>query len=297
VSAAPNFAYALCARKVSHEEAEQLDLSSWRVASNGSEPVTREAVEAFIQRFAPRGFRGSALLPCYGLAEDTLCATSLRPGEGARFEQISRTELERDGVAQPRDGGRVVASVGPPLPDHAVAVLGAGGGRIGDRRVGEIAVRSASVMHGYLPGTEGEVALTEDGWLRTGDLGYLADGELFVVGRKKDLIIRAGRNYYPEDLEDALAAVSGVRPGRGVAFSAPADGSERVVLAVECRDDWRGEASALTGAIRGAVFAAVGLAPDEILVLPRNTLPLTSSGKVMRPEARRLYLAGELARV
>jgi len=293
-TSAPNFAYALCARKVSDEEAAALDLSSWRVACNGSEPVTRAAVDAFIRRFAASGFQPGSMLPCYGLAEDTLCATSRRPGEGARFEELSRETLAEQGVARPEPGGAVVASVGWPLPGHDIVVRDSDGAPLADRRVGEVAVRGASVMHGYLPGTQGEVALTPDRWLLTGDLGYVADGELFVVGRKKDLIIRAGRNYYPADLE-AAGEVPGVRAGRIVAFSVPADESERVIVAVERREEWTGDPAALRLAVRDAVFASVRVMPDEVLLLPRNTLPLTSSGKVMRPEARRLYLAGDWA--
>ncbi len=290
VSAAPNFAYALCARKVAADEASGLDLSSWRIASNGSEAVTREAVEAFVRRFEPHGFRRDALLPCYGLAENTLCATSRRPGQGPRFEEVSRAALEAEGVARPAAPGRVVASVGAPLPGHGVAVLGADGRPAPARAVGEVAIRGASVMSGYLPGTPAASPFTPGGWLRTGDLGYLADGELFLVGRAKDVIVRAGRKYQPQDLEDALDGLGGVRPGRVAAFSVPGPQREQVVIPLERRPEWEGAAGALEAAVAAAVFARTGLAPDEVIVLPRNALPLTTSGKVMRPEARRLYL-------
>jgi acyl-CoA synthetase (AMP-forming)/AMP-acid ligase II len=290
MACAPNFAYALCARKVSDAELAALDLSSWRLACNGSEPVTKAAVEAFIRRFAPCGFRPGALLPCYGLAEDTLCATSRRPGEGARFEELSRAGLEREGVARLERGGVTVASVGRPLPGHEIAVVDAEGRVVADRRIGEVVIRGESLMHGYLPDTQGDLALSPDGALRTGDIGYIAGGELFLVGRKKDLIIRAGRNHYPQDIEEALVAVPGIRPGRAVAFSVPGEELERVVVAVELAPERDEDIGALSKAIREAVLAATGLVPDEVLLLPRNALPLTSSGKVMRPEARRLYL-------
>jgi acyl-CoA synthetase (AMP-forming)/AMP-acid ligase II len=291
MASAPNFAYALCARKVSDAELAVLDLSTWRLAFNGSEPVTKSAVEVFSRRFAPCGFQPSALLPCYGLAEDTLCATSRRPGEGARFEQVSRLGLELEGTARLEPGGISVASVGRPLPGHEIFVIGPEGRVVADRRIGEVVIRGESLMRGYLPGTEGDPALSPDGSLFTGDLGYLADGELFLVGRKKDLIIRAGRNHYPQDIEEALAAVPGIRPGRAVAFSVPGSESERIVIAAELGHE-QGGTSALQTTIRDAVFGATGLFPDEVLLLPRNALPLTSSGKVMRPEARRLYLEG-----
>jgi acyl-CoA synthetase (AMP-forming)/AMP-acid ligase II len=292
-SAAPNFAYGLCARKISDEECRGLDLSSWRVACNGAEPVTPEVVAAFSRRFAPYGFDPAAMLPCYGLAEDTLCVASRRPGEGARVERVCREELERRGVVRPpREGepAAVMVSVGRPLLNHEVLLLDPEGTPLPERRVGEIAVRSPSVMHGYLPGTEGEVALRPDGWLLTGDLGYLADGELFVVGRKKDLVIRGGRNYFPQDLEEAVSRVPGVRPGRAVALSVVDPAGECVVIAAECRQGWEGEAAALQESIRGAVFAAVRFLPDDVVLLPPHALPLTSSGKVMRPAARTLYL-------
>jgi acyl-CoA synthetase (AMP-forming)/AMP-acid ligase II len=243
----------------------------------------------FCRRFAPCGFRASAMLPAYGLAEDTLCATTRAPGEGARFDEISRDGLEREHVARPSTPGTRVASVGRPIAGHELAILAADGSPVPERHVGEVAIRGASVMHGYLPGTSGEVALRPDGWLLTGDLGYLADGELYPVGRKKDLIIRAGRNYYPQDLEDAALRVESVR--RAVAFAAPGEEMERVVVAIECRPE-ADVPPVLAVLVKDAVFTAMRLVPDEIVVVPPRTLPLTTSGKVMRPEARRLYLEG-----
>ena len=291
MSSAPNFAYALCARKATDEDVAALELSSWRVACNGSEPVTRAAVEAFCRRFAPCGFRSGSLLPCYGLAENTLCATSRRPGEGAAFEEIDRGALEQEDVARPAAGGVTVASVGWTLSEQDVSVVDRNGQALGDRKIGEVVIRSSSVMDGYLPGTEGEVPLSPDGALATGDLAYRADGQLYLVGRKKDLIIRAGRNHYPQDIEDALTGVTGLRPGRAVAFSAPGSDAERVVVAAERADDKEADLRALRAAMRDVIVAATRVVPDDIVLLPRNTLPLTSSGKVMRPEARRLYLA------
>ncbi len=297
LAASPNFGFALCTRKVSDEDRAQLDLSSWRLAFNGSESVTRAVVDGFAERFAACGFRPSSMLPCYGLAENTLCVTTRRPGEGTRFEDLSREDLARDGVARIQPSGLSVASLGRPIGGQEVAILDAGGSPRPERAVGEIAVRGDSVMHGYLAGTLGELVVRPDGWLLTGDLGYLAGGELYVVGRKKDLIIRGGRNYYPQDLEDAAAGVAGVRVGRAVAFSVPADESERVVLAVEVRREWDGDRDALKASVRDAVFRTVRLVPDDILLVQPSTLPLTSSGKVMRPEARRLCMEGQLSLV
>jgi acyl-CoA synthetase (AMP-forming)/AMP-acid ligase II len=296
ISSAPNFAYAVCARRAVDDDLARLDLASWRCACNGAEPVTQEVVDAFARRFAPAGFRPSAMLPAYGLAESTLTVSARRPGEGPHFELLERDALETDGVARPAaegDAASKVASVGRPLPGQEVAVRGPAGEPLGARRIGEIAVRGDCVMHGYLPGTEGEIAKTADGWLLTGDLGYLADGELFVVGRKKDVIIRAGRNYYPQDIEDAACRVEGVRAGRAVAFAVPGVEGERMVVAVECRDPGA-RADQVGSRVRQAVFDGVRLVPDEVVILPSHALPLTTSGKPMRPEVRRLYLAGSL---
>jgi len=294
-SVAPNSAYGLCARRVSDAELPALDLSGWRMAFNGSERVTRDVVDAFVDRFAAVGFRAAAMLPAYGLAENTLTACSRLPGEGARFEEVARDALERDGVARlARDGEepQTMVSVGRPLGEQEIAIAGTDGARLPPRHVGEVLLRGPSVMHSYLPGTQGDASLRGDGWLATGDLGYLADGELFLVGRKKDLIIRAGRNYYPEDLETAAGRVPGVRAGRIAAFSVSGPEHERVVLAAETRADWDRDAAALRDQVGRAVFSAVRFQPDEIVLLAPNALPLTSSGKIMRPEARRLYDAG-----
>jgi len=298
ISTAPNLAYGLCARRISDEEMRGIDLSCWRRAFNGAEPVTRPVVEAFIRRFRPYGFEPTAMLPAYGLAENTLTATSRRPGEGARFENVSLealARLHRARLAEQHEAGRAVASLGRPLPGQEVAILGPDGQSLGEREVGEIAIRSPSVMHGYLPGTGGDTTLRPDGCLLTGDLGYLADGEIFMLGRKKDLIIRAGRNYYPEDLEEAVARLAGSPIRRAAAFSVAGDESERVVLAVECRSEWLGDPAELKRAVRRAVFVEVGFLPDDVLLLPAGAIPLTTSGKVMRPGARQLYEEGRWA--
>ena len=286
---------ALRAERVTDPELSELDLSCWRMAFNGSEPVTREVVDAFTRRLAPAGFRASAMLPAYGLAENTLTATSRRPGEGVRIEEVSRDALEVAQEARAAAAGearRPVVSVGRPLPDQEVRVVDADGIPVGERRIGEVRLRGPSVMHSYLPGTEGEAALRTDGWLATGDLGFMADGELFVVGRRKDLIIRGGRNYYAEDLEDAAARIPGVRPGRLAAFSIGGAEQEQVILVAEARPDPGRDPAALRETIAQAVFQAVRWRPDEVVLLDPHALPLTSSGKVMRPEARRRYEMG-----
>jgi fatty-acyl-CoA synthase len=205
---------------------------------------------------------------------------------------VSRDALEREGQARLAQGDArrvVTASVGAHHDGVDLRILSADGTPRGEREVGEIAVRGDSVMAGYLPGTVGEPTMGPDRCLLTGDLGYQADGELFVVGRKKDLIVRGGRNYCPQDLEEATTPITAIRTGRCAAFSIPGPDGERVILAVELRPDWEGDREALRSSIRRAVFDAARLAVDDIALLPARTLPLTSSGKIMRAEARRLY--------
>jgi acyl-CoA synthetase (AMP-forming)/AMP-acid ligase II len=292
IANAPNSAYGLCVRRVPETALDGLELSSWRRAFNGAEPVTGEVVEAFVRRFEKVGFRASAMLPGYGLAENTLSVASRRAGQGAHFDVIDRDVLERLHRAVPAgaDEPRLsVASVGVPLPGQEVTIRDAGGLPCPERCIGEVTIRSASVMDGYLEGTEGEGGVDPEGWLWTGDLGYLADGELYVVGRKKDLIIRAGRKYYPQDLEDAIARVPGVRSGRVAAFAVPGAERERVVVVAEHRAA-PDEAAALPALIDRAVFSAVRFRPDDIVLVAPQTLPLTTSGKLMRPAVRRTYL-------
>jgi acyl-CoA synthetase (AMP-forming)/AMP-acid ligase II len=295
MSSAPNSAYGLCVRRISDAGLAGLDLSSWRRAFNGAEPVTLDVVDAFIGRFERVGFRPSALLPAYGLAENTLSVASRLPGAGARFDGISREALEDANRAVPAsaDERRLsIASVGRALPGQEIAILGPTGATCGDREIGEIAVRGESVMDGYLPGTEGDTGVRPDGWLLTGDLGYLADGELYIVGRKKDLIIRAGRNYHPQDLEDAVGRVAGVRTGRVAAFSIPGPEMEGVIVVAERRAGSEGDSDTICSEIHKAVFSAVRFHADDVVLVPAQTLPLTTSGKLMRPAARRWYLEG-----
>ncbi len=293
-STGPNLAYGLCARRIRDEEMQGVDLSCWRRAFNGSEPVTREVVEAFIRRFSRFGFDPGAMLPAYGLAETTLTVTSRRLGEGAHFDRVSVDLLARRHRAADEGEGpyRMVASLGRPLPGHEVAILAEDGSLLPARHVGEVAIRGDSVMHGYLPGAGDARSLRPDRQLFSGDLGYMAEGELYLLGRKKDVIIRGGTNYYPEDLEEAASSLPDTPVRRAVAFSVPGREVERVVLGLECRKEWNGPIGELEAAICRAVFARVRFVPDEIVVLAPGTLPLTTSGKVMRPEAQRLYLEG-----
>ncbi|MDB5100024.1 MAG: hypothetical protein JWM80_4445, partial [Cyanobacteria bacterium RYN_339] len=293
ISTAPNFAYQLIAGRVDERELVGLDLSCWRLALCGAEPVMPETLAAFAQKLAPHGFKEAGLLPVYGLAEVALGALFPVPGVTFRRDQVDPAALEREGQAVP--GDRVLSSVGKPLPGFDVRIAGADGAALAERRVGEIQLRGPSVMVGYLDDPAATARAMVDGWLRTGDLGYLADGELYVVGRSKDLILKGGRNYAPQDLENAAERVPGVRRGCVAAFGVPdpVTGTEAVVVAAETREPAAGHA-ALRGAIAEQVLAAVGLRPDHITLLPPGAVPKTSSGKLQRSRARERWLAGSL---
>lgn len=291
MSVAPNFAYQLCA-KFPAAALEGLDLSSWRVAMVGAEPVRAAALRAFATTLAPCGFPSGALMPVYGLAEASLAVSITPPGAGLRTETLDPVAFETDLLATPASAGRESVAVGPVIPGLTVAIRDAAGQELPARSVGEIWVQGPSVMLGYLGDPPATEAALVDGWLRTGDLGYLADGELFIAGRLKDLIIRGGAKYHPQDLEAIAEAHPAARMGGAAAFAvAAADGTaEKVVLVVETRQE--SPDPAVREDIRMQVFAASGLRVDEVQLLRPHALPKTTSGKVRRAEARQRYLAG-----
>ncbi|HTF09418.1 MAG TPA: AMP-binding protein, partial [Asanoa sp.] len=305
-SGGPNFAYDLCARKCTPDEAAQLDLRSWRVAFNGAEPIRPETLERFAATFAPAGFRPDAFLPCYGLAEATLIVT----GHGGRAGSpvtapvsVDAEALQRHEVAPAGAGAAVrLTSCGPAAPGQRIAIVDlATGTTCPPDRVGEIWVSGPSVAAGYwrLPEETASVfgAATADGagpFLRTGDLGFLHDGQLVVTGRRKDLIIVRGRNHYPQDVELTAERVDPVlRPGGSAAFLTADD--DRLVLVHEVR---RGspaaDVPALAALIRQAVAREHGLEVHAAVLVRAGGLPKTSSGKVQRRLCRSRYAAGEL---
>jgi 1-acyl-sn-glycerol-3-phosphate acyltransferase len=299
VSPAPNFAYELCERKIADAELEGLDLSSWRSAFNGAEPVQPETMERFANRFEKHGFRRGALLPVYGLAEATLGVSAAKFGE-YRVDRVDRAKFESEGYAMAATGDTSAlefVSAGKPLPGVEVRVVGSDGADAGERREGRLWLRSASATSGYYrnPAATKEL-IREPGWLDSGDLAYLADGEIHITGRAKDLIIKAGRNLYPQEIEEVAGRVAGVRTGCVVAFGAPdrASGTERLVVAAEVRD--LTDTGRISAEITRAVSEAMGVPPDVVELIPSQSIPKTSSGKLRRRETRQLYLDGKLGR-
>jgi|HubBroStandDraft_4_1064222.scaffolds.fasta_scaffold07785_3 fatty-acyl-CoA synthase len=302
ISPAPNFAYELCTRKITDADIEGLDLSCWRGALNGAEPVRAETMERFAARFAPAGFRREALMPVYGLAEASLCVSAPAIGTGYKVDRIARKEFEGEGRALPATGAADASaldfvSAGSPIPGIEVKILDREGREAGDRIEGRLLFRGASTTQGYYRNPTATKALVQpDGWLDSGDLAYRAGNELYITGRAKDIIIKGGRNLYPHEIEEVVGRVKGVRTGCVVAFGAPdqRSGTERFIVAAELRE--AGERQRVTSEINALVSQAIGMPPDLIELLPPHSIPKTSSGKLRRMETRRLYLAGRLGK-
>lgn len=293
ISFAPNFAYELCLRRVKDSQIAALDLSSWRAAGCGAEPIRAETLHAFAERFARAGFRASSFLPSYGLAEHCLAVTFA--GHGIEVDTIDAARLVRDSVASPAVNGAAavrLVSCGRAFPDHELRIVDEAGRPLPDRHVGSIVVRGPSMMREYFDAPEATAETIVDGWLWTGDLGYLVDGNLFVCGRTKDLIVRQGRKYHPADLESAIADLPGVRPSGIVVFGINhPNEADRVVAVLEARAT---APESVVDDVRRRVRETAGLDLDQIVVAPPGTIPRTTSGKVRRAETRARYQAGTL---
>jgi fatty-acyl-CoA synthase len=294
ISYAPNFAYAQVIKRLRDQDLETMDLSCWRVAGCGAEPIHVPTLMSFAERLAPAGFRAEAFMPSYGLAESTLAVSIYPHNRGPRIDRIDPEALKRGSARPaPEKNGEASAliSCGYPLPDHQVAIVNEEGKTLPEREIGEILVQGPSVTKGYFENPEATAATWRDGWLRTGDLGYLADGELFVCGRSKELIIIRGANYYPQDIELAVRDLPGVKRGNVVAFSVNEGGEERLVILAEA-DPREGEA--LRQAIAVRVRETSGLDVYRVALIPAGALLRTTSGKLQRRKMKDLYERGEL---
>ena len=303
LSGGPNFAYELCVRRVEPEQVEGLDLSSWRIAFNGAEPVSPDTMERFTAKFAPCGFDANAMTPVYGLAEATLGVAFTPIGRGPRVETVDADAIARRGEAIPRSGGapanvRRFVSCGPPIPGFEVRIVDDRGTELPERTEGSIEFRGPSTTAGYHRNPAANRALFDGEWLRSGDRGYIAGGELCITGRDKDLIVRAGRNLYPYDLEAAAGEVEGVRKGCVAVFACadPATGTERLVVVAETREADPGRRRAIVDALARTASELLGAAPDEIVLAPPHSVLKTSSGKIRRGAVRELFESGALRR-
>ena len=291
ISVAPSFAYAVCARRVRDEEMEGMDLSRWRLAMNGAEQVSVEAARRFSDRFSRWGFRPSALMPVYGLAEAALAVTFSPPRAPLRTIAVDPVALAREGHVVP--GGRNLASVGIPVPGVSVEVRNEAGNVVAEGVVGRIYARGPSVMDEYLGQPEATAAVLDGGWLDTGDLGFVQDAELVICGRVKDVVVLRGANHAPQEFEDALDGLAGVRPGCAVAlgFVPPGGDGEELLLLVETTS---GSGPDLVDRIRATVAERTGVRPHTVQLLAPGTLPRTSSGKLRRSEALHRWSTGAL---
>ncbi len=286
ITFAPNFAFALATRAVTEAQARSWDLSSMRALGCGAEPIQPDVLRAFLDRFGKHGLRPESILPSYGMAEATLAITFADIDARLTTDRVDVLEMRAGRATPPTGAGAAMelVSCGRAFPGHELAIVGPDGGHLGERQVGEIRLRGPSVTAGYFGDPEATEEAFGGGWLRTGDLGYQAGGELFICGRAKDLIILNGKNYYPQDIERVVSRVDGVRDGQCVAFSRlDAAGAEVAVVVAESRKNTAGIAEAILAAVR----AEIGLTVGEVCFIKRGTLPKTSSGKVRRRECRR----------
>ncbi len=309
IAYAPNFAYALCVKRIREKDLAGIDLSTWRVAGCGAEPIRPETLEAFVAAFGKVGFKKETLLPSYGMAESSLAITFTELGEGMKTISVDGPTLWTENTARPtpEDAENAVrlVSCGPAFPDHDVRIFDAedltSEHPLPEGKVGEIRIKGPSVMRGYWEDAERTRDTFAGSFLRTGDLGFLdAAGHLFICGRSKEVVIVNGRNYYPQDMEWEAAKVPGVRKGNVIAFGSKDPSGverdrERVVVAFEAQDaEDLARAQALCLAVRKAVQEGMGLTLDDVVAVVPGALPKTSSGKLQRARTRELYESGEL---
>jgi 1-acyl-sn-glycerol-3-phosphate acyltransferase len=300
LSAAPNFAYELCVKRIDDAASAGLDLSCWRLAFNGAEAVSADTVQRFEQRFARCGLRPGVVTPVYGLAEACLGLLFPPLGRAVQVDRIQREAFEREHRAQPAAAGDATAlrfvACGAVLPGHAIRLVGDDGRDVDERIEGRLEFRGPSATHGYFRKPEQTARLIHDGWLDSGDRAYRAAGDVYITGRVKDIVIRGGRNLLPQEIEDSVGNVAGVRKGCVVAFgsSDPATGTERLVVLAETQPGDAAAQAQRREAVSRAVIAAIGEPPDEVVLVPPHSVLKTSSGKLRRSACRTAYEAGRI---
>ncbi|WP_448586962.1 AMP-binding protein, partial [Thermaurantiacus sp.] len=299
ISYSPSFGYDICARRISTQSdvASKFDLSRWRVAGNGADMIRPDICQAFVDAFAEAGFRAEAFRPSYGLAEATLAVTIAPEGQGIVCDLVDESRLSGAGSKPDPERPvryRAIVDCGPAIEGHRVEIRDEAGAPLPDREIGRVFVSGPSLMVGYFRDPEATAACLADGWLDTGDMGYLVDGHLFIVGRAKDMIILNGRNHWPQDIEWAIEQLEGFKAGDIAAFAVTLpSGEEAPAVLVQCRTGDPQERARLKEAIRHKVRQLTGMTCLVELVPPR-TLPRTTSGKLSRSRARALYLSGEI---
>jgi fatty-acyl-CoA synthase len=296
ISYSPTFGYDICARRISSQThvSERFDFGHWRLAGNGADMIRPDVMQAFVDAFGEAGFKASAFLPSYGLAEATLAVSIMPPGEGIKVELVEESELTgMPGAPDRPTRYRAIVNCGKAVKDMTIEVRHENGSLLPDRVIGKVWCSGPSLMQGYFRDPESTDACLKDGWLDTGDMGYLSDGYIFVVGRAKDMIIINGKNYWPQDIEWAVEQLPGFKAGDIAAFAVTNGGEETPAVLVQCRTSDEAERTKLREQIKDKVRSVTGMNCVVELVPPR-TLPRTSSGKLSRAKARNLYLSGEI---
>ncbi len=302
ISGGPNFAYELCLRKIQDRDIEGLDLSSWRMAFNGAEPVSPETIVRFQDRFAAYGFHPWAMAPVYGLAESSVGLAFPPYGRGPVTDRIRREPFMRSGRALPaetddRNVFRFV-SCGQPLAGHEIRIVDHSGREMGEREEGRLQFRGPSATAGYFRNAEETRRLFDGDWLDSGDMAYMAGGEVYLTGRSKDIIIRAGQNIYPHEVEETVGNIPGIRKGCVAVFGSadPASGTERLVVLAETRETEEPTLEKLKREVHAATIDLIGAPPDEVVLAPPHTVLKTSSGKIRRAASRDLYERGSVGK-
>ncbi len=302
LSAAPNFGYELCCTRIEEAELAEIDLSSWRLAFNGAEPVSPSTIERFRKRYRPYGLPATAMTPVYGLAECSLGLAFPVLGSEMRIDRVDRETFARSGravpVSEPAGATLEFVACGQPLPGHQIRVVDTGDRELPERREGRLQFKGPSATSGYYRNPDQTRRLFRGKWLATGDLGYIAAGEVYPTGRVKDVIIRGGRNIYPHELEEVIGNIDGIRKGCVAVFAARVEkrGTERLVVLAESRRTTDEERRALKREVNAAATDLLGMACDEVVIAPPGSVLKTSSGKIRRSACLKLYESGKIGR-
>ncbi|SER20730.1 fatty-acyl-CoA synthase [Rosenbergiella nectarea] len=295
VSVAPPFGYEICLRRSNEKELAELDLSTWRIAGVGAEPIPSGLLDRFTEHFSQVGFGEETFMPCYGLAENTLAVSFFDKATGPRYNVVDRYILEYESKAVPPKDDTAAQAVfvncGKAMPGHEIVIRNERDEPLPERSIGHICIAGPSLMRGYFRDKESHQQIQEKGWLDTGDLGYLLDGNLYITGRKKDLIIIRGRNIWPQDIEYIAEAEPEVRSGDAIAFmtNQEHDDAERIILQIQCRVTSTERRGQIVHSLSSRIRNEFGVSVDVVLV-PPHSIPRTSSGKPARAEAKKLYL-------